>query len=382
MVRRCSPQWPGATKDNPSGVPQPCHIALVGEAPGQDEEWLGVPFVGMSGIELTSMLEAAGIDRNACLLTNVIMERPPENNLAAFCLRKEDLPDGYPIGLGPVISGGGGNFYLHPDRFEEGARLRLELAIARPNVIIALGAVACWALLGRTDIGTLRGVVHRSVTSVPYKVVPTWHPASVMRQYTQRPVAIQDMVKARAESASPDLRYDNAELWLAPSLGDLAEFERRFIAPGQLHSVDVETAQGEITCLGIAPDPSRAIIVPFRTDPKKFMVRSGAGNVGIFRPTGNYWKTAKDERAAWLWIKRILERDDCTIVGQNFMYDLQYLFRYGIHPRNFIHDTMLMHHCLYPELPKDLGFLGSIYSNHPAWKQLAARHAEELKKDA
>lgn len=343
-----------------------------------DEEWLGVPFVGMSGIELTSMLEAAGINRAECLLTNVIMERPPENNLAAFCIRKEELPDGYPVHLGPIVSGSGGNFYLHPSRFQEGARLRAELAVANPNVVIALGATACWALLGRTDIGSIRGVIHRSVTSTPYKVIPTWHPAAVMRQYTWRPVAIQDMVKARAESASPDIRYDNAELWLAPTLDDLYEFERRFIRPGQLHSVDIETAQGEITCIGFAPDPSRAIVVPFRTNPAKFRTNG----ITIYKPTASYWATPYEERAAWLWVKRLLECPAYEIVGQNWMYDLQYLMRYGIRPRNFTQDTMLMHHSLYPELPKDLGFLGSIYTNHPSWKQLAARHAEELKKDA
>jgi hypothetical protein len=43
-------------------------------------------------------------------------------------------------------------------------------------------------------------------------------------------------------------------------------------------------------------------------------------------------------------------------------------------------DTMLLHHSMYPELPKSLGFLGSIYTNEAAWK-LMRRDAEELKRD-
>lgn len=368
---RVSPQWP-------KGGPQRVKIALVGEAPGQDEEWLGLPFVGASGRELDTMLVAAGIDRNECLLTNVIMERPPDNNLAAFGLRKEDLPDDYPIHIGPFYTQGG-NFYLHPDRLGEGARLRDELAVAQPNVVVALGATACWALLGSTSIGSLRGTVHRSITTNAYKVLPTWHPAHVMRQYTYRPVAIGDLVKARVESASPSITYDNAELWLEPTIADLHEFGRRYMGIGRQRSWDVETARGEITCIGVSPEPfDRALVIPFRCDP----VRRKVNGTTVSVYTRNYWPTPYEEMTAWRWIKHDMERPDNSILGQNFMYDIQYMLRYGIKPRNFIDDTMLMHHSAYSELPKDLGFLGSVYANYPSWKLLSSRHADEIKKDA
>lgn len=378
MSRPVLPQWPGATKAQPNGVPQRCAIAIVGEAPGQDEEWLGRPFVGASGLELSSMLSDAGISRDQCLLTNVISERPPENNLTAFCLRKEDLPHDYPVYLGPIVSGAGGNFYLHPERFCEGARLREELAIANPNVVLALGATASWALLGSTSIGQLRGTVHRSVTATPYKVVPTWHPAAVARNYLLRPVAIVDMCKALAESHSPDITYTNAELWLRPTLDDLYEFERRFMARPVLDSWDVETAQGEITCIGIAPDPGHALVIPFRTDPMPFKRK---GSPTVYKMTGNYWPTAYHEKMAWLWVKRVLENNERPVLGQNFMYDLAYILKYGIRPKRCVEDTMLAHHSKFSELPKNLGFLGSVYTNYPQWKQLASRHREELKRD-
>lgn len=363
------PQWPNDT-------PQHCKIAIIGEAPGQDEAWAGLPFVGASGRELTSQLEAAGIRREDCLLTNVLSEQPPGGNLASFCLRKEELPNDYPLHIGPMVTHGG-NYYLHPDRLVEGARLREELAVARPNVVIALGATACWAMLGSTGIGKLRGVVHRSITTTPYKVIPTWHPSAVLRQWQFRPIAISDLVKARVESATPKITWDSAELWLEPTIPDLYEFERRFIPPGTELSSDVETANGEITCVGFAPTPDRAIILPFRTNP--VTLKSPPRTLY----TGNYWPDLATERAAWRWIQHLLERRrDITVVGQNFLYDIQYFLKYGIFPRNAREDTMLAHHSRYPELPKDLGFLGSVYTNFPMWKMLSARHQDELKRDA
>ena len=69
-------------------------------------------------------------------------------------------------------------------------------------------------------------------------------------------------------------------------------------------------------------------------------------------------------------------------VFQNGLFDMQYLARMGLQVRNALHDTMLLHHVLYPELQKGLGFLGSIYSNEPAWKLMRTHKGEEeLKRD-
>jgi len=376
-MSRVPPSWP-------TGRPGPCRIAIVGEAPGQDEVWAGAPFVGMSGQELTSQLAQAGIDRSECLLTNVLSVRPADNNLASLCVRKEDLPSDYPIHIGPMVTHGG-NFYLRPDLLAEGARLREELAAAQPNVVIALGATACWALLGDTGIGNLRGVVHRSVTSVPYKVVPTWHPAAILRTWQWRPIAIADLAKAKRESAYPEFRYDNFELWLEPELPDLHEFERLHIPPGSVVAPDVETANGEITCIGfgVGETARRGLVIPFRTDP----VTVGKGDSRRTLYTGNYWPSFAHERAAWLWVKRILEdRKDLQLVWQNGLYDIQYLIKHGIFATNSTHDCMLMHHSMYPEMDKSLGFLGSIYLNTQSWKQFGGKRgqkfADDLKKDA
>ena len=57
------------------------------------------------------------------------------------------------------------------------------------------------------------------------------------------------------------------------------------------------------------------------------------------------------------------------IVGQNFLFDIHFLWRtVGITVPNATDDTMLLHHALQPEMEKGLGFLGSIYTREPSWK--------------
>ena len=78
-----------------------------------------------------------------------------------------------------------------------------------------------------------------------------------------------------------------------------------------------------------------------------------------------------------------LLRNPSVKLFQNGVFDLSYLLRMGFVVNNCQHDTMLLHHALYPELLKGLGFLGSIYTSEPAWKlmRLDHREHEELKSD-
>jgi len=64
---------------------------------------------------------------------------------------------------------------------------------------------------------------------------------------------------------------------------------------------------------------------------------------------------------------------------QNGLYDLQYILRMGLRPANCQADTMLLHHSLFPELQKGLGFLGSIYTNEASWKLM--REQDSNKRD-
>jgi hypothetical protein len=77
-------------------------------------------------------------------------------------------------------------------------------------------------------------------------------------------------------------------------------------------------------------------------------------------------------------VKRWLE-SSVPKLGQNFgAYDAYwFLDSWGIRPMNLREDTRILHHSLYPELPKDLAFMGNSYADQGAWKQMRARRKEK-----
>lgn len=324
-------------------------IALVGEAWGEQERIMQRPFIGSSGQELDRMLREAGIERSECLVTNCFNLQPPGNKIEALCIGKRELPSGYDL---PPLQRGK---YIHPKYLPELERLRQELLQASPNIIIALGNTAMWATAGLTGIGTYRGTVLPS--PLGFKVLPTYHPASVLRQWNQRPIVVADLMKAAREAQFPDIRTDVAEVWVEPGIEDLWAFKSLYINGCELLSFDIETLPSRklITCIGFAPSGGASLVVPF---------------CDWRSPTGSYWPTPALERGAWAFVREVLD-SPIPKVGQNGLYDLQWLWAIaGIPVRNYAHDTMLHHHALLPEFQKDLGFLGSVYTNYPAWKQM------------
>lgn len=327
------------------------NIMLVGEAWGEKEAEVQRPFVGASGWLLNQMLSHAGLARDDCYCSNVFNLRPrPSNDVKNLCgLRAEGIP-----GLPELTKGK----YVLKQYSGELDRLFQEIRDVNPNVIVALGATAAWALLRSTGIKSIRGAVaptHPAVSDLlgrAYKVLPTYHPSMVLRDYSQRPVVTADLGKAARESAFPDLRRPERFIWTTPTLEDLAEYERQYILPAERLSVDIETVGTQITCIGFAPNPHSALVIP------------------LFRGHNqSYWSTLDEERAALGYVRRWLKLKPC--VFQNGLYDMSVLWRYyGLALGHPTEDTMLMHHAWQPELEKGLGFLGTLYTDEVSWKHM------------
>lgn len=327
-------------------------IFCIGEAWGEREESERTPFVGPSGYELTRMLTEAGINRADCFLTNVFNLRPPGNKIEALCGPRIDRLLGYPA----LVKGK----YVRAEFAPELGRLADELRDENPNLVIALGNTPTWALTGETGISKLRGTTLRSThTVIGLKILPTYHPAAVLRQWDLRPVTVMDLAKARREAEFPEIRRPRRQIWIEPTLEDLETFYECHIIGCPMLSVDIETAGTQVTCIGFAPSASLALVVPF-LDTRK--------------ARKSYWDSQSAERRAWAFVRRVLE-GPTPKVFQNGLYDISFLWRgYGIKTMNAREDTMLLHHALQPESEKSLRFLGSVYTDEGAWKSMRAKH--------
>lgn len=340
-------------------------IMLIGEAWGKDEAEAQQAFVGASGRFLNAMLYQAGIARRDCYVTNVFNVKPePTNDVKNLCGPKADRVPGF-----PALQSGK---YVRNEYAGELTRLFEEIKREDPDLIIALGATPTWALLGTSGIRKYRGtpslLMGPALAAVgrPIKVFPTYHPAAVIREHSLRPIVIADLEKAKAESEYREIRRPQREIWIEPTLADLAAFEQRFIIDSPDLSIDIETAGDQITCVGFAPTVDRAIVIPF-VDP--------------LQPDGNYWRTLADELKAWDFVRRWCAMHK-RILGQNHLYDIHFLWRqYGIPMPYASDDTMLLHHALQPEMEKGLGFLGSIYTKEASWKFMRAKHETVKKED-
>lgn len=335
-----------------SSGPKDAKIAFVGEALGEQDLLVGKPFQGYSGQELTRMLSTAGIVRRECFFTNVFSFQVKD--IAAYCASKAEVGKDYPF---PHIGKVGQ--YLRPEFFPEIDRLREELLAVRPNVVVALGATACWALLATNRIGALRGTV-ATASLAPLKVLPTYSPSAILRNWAWRPITVADLMKAKRESEFPEIRRPSRKILVNPTLPEIWEWINTKLTTAC--TCDIETKFGTIEMIGFASSPTDAMVVPFFDK-------------------GNYWKTPAEEREARRAVATILENPHIVKIFQNGLYDLQYIIKEGFRPRGCSEDTMLLHHALYPEMQKGLGFLGSIYTNEPAWKLMRGKKMTEMKKD-
>ena len=354
----------------PSHVPSgQSKIAFVFDFPSTDEQRLGQIMVGSTGKMFHKMCEILDLNVENCLLTYALSQKPAQENPAHFFNNKNSykalLKEGKSRSKFPVNGFG----FLKEEYEGEIDRLETELNACKPNVIIAMGSIALWALTGLDKIGTYRGTVLKSNLTGGTKVLPTFSPSAVIRNFDFRPVVLSDIKKAVAESETPDIKIKERELWIEPNIEDLNKFEEQYIREDNEASplsFDIETSGGFITCIGFAPSDSVALVIPFKDTRNDLQ---------------NYWKDNKHEQQAWAWVKRILENEKITKVAQNQTYDVSWLsYKQNINVKGKIHDTMHAQHALQPEQQKGLGFLGSIYTNEGAWKTMA-KFSKSTKRD-
>jgi uracil-DNA glycosylase family 4 len=314
--------------------PQDARIMIVGEAPGKQEESFGRPFVGGAGQLLRDELRAAGIDERKVFFTNLTKHRPPGNDLWEFFNPKTGTPD-------------------DPRLFEGLMELREEINAVQPNVIVACGNYPLAMLTGRGSwnkskdpdkrgyrgIGDWRGSILEGVRfAAGRKVVAAFHPAGVLRNYRTKPTLTLDLIRAKEQSAFPEIRRPQKKIVIDPQGEERMEIRDRLLNHGSFITFDIEQLGSNLMCVGMTSDKDESYV---------FRIRSGS-----------------DIR----FVRDLLESGK-PLCAQNAMFDLsmlEYWFKIKVIER-IKHDTMLASHSAYIEQPKDLGFLCSIYTEQPCY---------------
>jgi uracil-DNA glycosylase len=148
--------------------PADANLMIIGEAPGEEEDRRGEPFVGASGQLLDRMLAAIGLQRTSVYITNTIYWRPPGNRTPTPAEIQACLPF-----------------------------LQRQIALVQPRVLLLMGAAAAKAMLNRTEgIMRLRGRWFEYETgddTPPIPTLATFHPAYLLRSPAQKREAWRDL---------------------------------------------------------------------------------------------------------------------------------------------------------------------------------------------
>lgn len=326
---------------------------FIGDVPSVEEASSNSPFSDSAGELLFTLLRKVGVTREDCSFSYLCKKRPPGNDIEHFFLTKTEakkqniLPlfGKYPL---PLITEG--LTELHSD-----------IQQAAPSVIITLGNAPMWALTGESGITSWRGSNLSTDTDLGnLPIVPTYHPSAIMRKYEWHIVALHDFQKAvkvadrKAHTPQPkwDFKIRPSFEVITSTLSSLLTYATT--GPLEL-AADIETSAPTLACLGLAWSPQHAICIPFFSGDEQ---------------TPSLYSFEEMVTIVTL-LRELLMHPNVEIIGQNFSYDIQYLFTYlGITPARYLHDTMIAHHTLYPSLQKGLDFLSSIYlpDTHLYWK--------------
>jgi len=362
-------------------------IMIVAEYWGVEESLQRAHLIGQSGQELTRILAEAGIDRdNDCHVWTLFQERPPTGEAGGYEFFHPKAAKSREI------------HNLHPKQFalDSLARLYSEIDRVKPSLIVALGNYGLWALTshgGRdyakdglkkstgiyrpTGIHSWRGsqtYAHRHLDGAPLHnipVLPIISPADIFRMWDLRAVTVHDLGRA-----SRFLRAEGAGAWSEPKRNYTIPKSRADFLPVIMYlqhilnrlanltlgplllSCDVETHSPLLVCVGFGLSSDNAISIPL------VRIRREA-SASSFE---SFWSVREESEITRL-IRRILTHQNVQIVGQNFLYDTQYLEEeFGVIPRTEF-DTMLGHHMLFPGTPKGLDWLSGLYcEHHKYWK--------------
>lgn len=339
--------------------PRDARVMIVGDVFTAEDSRVGKPFSGASGHELRQMLSLAKIDPASCFLTAIVPANPPGGDLTAFLHPAKDKASLY-RGLNPT-----------KPVLEGLQKVYAQVEAVKPALIIGCGNLPLWAFTDKAGATTVKGYklpsgigkwrgsqLYTTVNAIsPRPFLPIYHPASILRSYPDRFPTVHDLTARAGRFLSGARGWDRQKKTTNYWNPTFYEAERILLSwieeakrgPLEL-CVDIETWRRRmLVCVGFADDKIELCIPFFYFD------RTGK-SIDVY--------TAEQEIRLCSLMRELLSSPSISIIGQNFIYDHQFLSRkLGIYtPVRF--DTMLMHHLMWPGTPKGLDYLASLYTDH------------------
>lgn len=304
------------------------NIMVVGEAYGKYEEQANAPFVGLAGRVLRELLLKSGVDPDHDVYyTNIVNARPPDNNLSEWITKgvpNDTVLDGVDSLIGEIES-------------------------VNPNLIMPLGNWPLWFFYGQKfdskgnypiGITDYRGyILEARKVAKGRKLLPTLHPSYYQHgNLGEAGLGVLDFQKALRESRFPDIRRKPRQYFVDPQGAEREALRHRLLNEGAILFVDIEYIGTSLKCIGFAVSGDWGVSIKIR----------GLDDLG--------------------WCRSLIESGK-PLGAQNAMFDFGILeWHYDIHGfENLTYDTMVAAYVLNIEHKKDLGFLGSMYTDMDAW---------------
>lgn len=320
----------------PGTGPYGAKLMILVDCPDYQDTASGRYFTGGKGKELSMLCQEAGFRPDSAWITAVSKYEVPPN------------PKGekkIPFGVRAARVG--------VDLTQQLEDLQQEVNSIKPNCILALSSTSLWALTGKDKLGSYRGSI---MTGMGVKLVSSYHPrdlqfsaaGSEFKGYYNRQIMVHDYKRAYAQSQFSELKLPQRALEVCQGSWHLAQFLAKYKDKPKVY-VDIEALRtGLPACIGFAFTRSHGMTVP------------------LWNTFGLSTLPDSDMVQIWLMVADILMTYD--VVGQNFNYDRDKLFRLGFKIKRLAGDTMLKAFAINPELPKGLGFNTSLYTEEPFYK--------------
>ena len=334
-------------------------IAVVGEAPGEQEEKIGKPLVGPSGNEFMKAARGAGLRRNDFHITSAILCQPPNNELKKL--------------LAKISKWNKGEAKASKDEGRTANLMKTPLECCKPRLDNEIGGFDNFLTLGGTGTRAVSGVqgsilalrgglmeLDRPPNGAPMRVMPTLHPSFVLRQQKWAHVLRNDVAKAArwfrgdAEWVPPKVTYNPGPDTLRAFLSD----------PDRIYTFDIETdgiecLTAHIRCIAIG-DANEVMVIGFRSNSQP------KDKEGLFL---DFY----DSTTAFVIgtiLGQFFEDETITKAGHNAGYYDRLVLQnqMGVDPKPVL-DTMLLHKSVESELPHSLAYVASLYTEAPSWKQ-------------